>query len=296
MAAEIIDGRKIAAEIREELLPEIKSLAAKGVVPGLSVILVGDHPASTAYVRMKEKACQEVGIRSRTFRFPPDVSQKTLLDLIADLTQDQETHGILVQLPLPKQIDENTILKALPPWKDVDGFHPENRGKLATGEDTFIPCTPAGVQELLLRSGHRPEGKHVVIVGRSNIVGRPLANLLTQKKPGANATVTLCHTGTSNLDRFTKQAEILIAAMGRAQSITGDMVSPGVVIIDVGVNRVEDPKSEKGYRLVGDVEFSSASLIARAISPVPGGVGPMTIVMLLKNTIKAAKMASHIGI
>ncbi|MFQ6113266.1 MAG: bifunctional 5,10-methylenetetrahydrofolate dehydrogenase/5,10-methenyltetrahydrofolate cyclohydrolase, partial [bacterium] len=276
MQAKIIDGKKTAEEIKNSLRVRIRQLQDAGTVPGLSVILVGENPASQIYVRMKRKACDELGIHSPTLNLPADVSQTQLLNIIDELNKDQSVHGILVQLPLPKHIDERVVLHAISPSKDVDGFHPVNRGKLLLGEDTFVPCTPFGIQELLLRSGYDPGGKHVVIVGRSKIVGLPLATLLLQKKQGANATVTVCHTGTENIGQITRQADILIAAMGRPEVIKGEMVKPGAVVIDVGVNRVEDPASEKGYRLVGDVEFETASRHAKAISPVPGGVGPMT--------------------
>lgn len=288
MQAKIIDGKKTAEEIKNSLRVRIRQLQDAGTVPGLSVILVGENPASQIYVRMKRKACDELGIHSPTLNLPADVSQTQLLNIIDELNKDQSVHGILVQLPLPKHIDERVVLHAISPSKDVDGFHPVNRGKLLLGEDTFVPCTPFGIQELLLRSGYDPGGKHVVIVGRSKIVGLPLATLLLQKKQGANATVTVCHTGTENIGQITRQADILIAAMGRPEVIKGEMVKPGAVVIDVGVNRVEDPASEKGYRLVGDVEFETASRHAKAISPVPGGVGPMTIAMLMSNTVKAA--------
>lgn len=288
MEAQVIDGKKIAAEIKISLREKIQSLADSGIVPGLTVVLVGENPASQIYVRMKTKACAELGINSPTINLSSDISQTRLLNILEDLNRDNSVHGILVQLPLPNHIDEQVIITAISPEKDVDGFHPVNRGKLILGEDTFVPCTPFGIQEMLVRSGYDPYGKHVVIVGRSKIVGLPLATLLMQKKAGANATVTVCHTGTDDLGKFTKQADILIAAMGRPEIIKGDMVKPGAVVIDVGVNRVDDPNSEKGYRIVGDVEFDSAYQRAKAISPVPGGVGPMTIAMLLYNTVKAA--------
>lgn len=291
MAARIIDGKKIADDIKGEVKAEAERLKAqKGVVPGLAFILVGENAASHVYVRMKGKGCEEVGFYSVTLELPETTSEGTLLQKIEEFNRDNRIHGILVQLPLPKQISEEKAVEAVDPNKDVDGFHPTNVGLLVTGRPRFRPCTPAGVQELLLRSGIDPGGKHVVIVGRSNIVGKPLANMLSQKQPGANAVVTLCHTGTNDLSLYTKQADILIAAIGKAEAITGDMVKPGAVVIDVGINRVDDPKAKNGYRLVGDVHFESVSKVAGAISPVPGGVGPMTIAMLLKNTLEAAKM------
>lgn len=288
MKAKLIDGKKIAEEIKDSLKGKIQKLKNDGVLPKLSVVLVGENPASQIYVRMKSKACQTLGVDSPTINLSSDISQTKLLRIINELNGDDSVHGILVQLPLPEHIDEDLIIEAIYPAKDVDGFHPVNRGRLTLGEDTFIPCTPFGIQEMLLRSGFDPGGQHVVIVGRSKLVGLPLATLLMQKKEGANATVTVCHTGTDDLSKFTKQADILIAAMGRPEIITGDMVKQDAVVIDVGVNRVDDPTSEKGYRIVGDVEFESACNIARAISPVPGGVGPMTIAMLIYNTVKAA--------
>ena len=290
--AQIIDGKTISNEIREELKTEIQELKANGIIPNLVFILVGNNPASAIYVRMKGKACEKVGIKSDTIRLPESTTQTELLTQIEKLKNDESVHGILVQLPLPKHINETDILTAIPVEKDVDGFHPINKGRLASGDDTFVPCTPAGIQEMLIRSGHSPENKHVVVLGRSQIVGMPMAQLLMHKKKGANATITVCHTGTKDISFFTKQADIIIAAMGRPEVLTGDMVREGCVVIDVGTNRVDAPETEKGYRLVGDVHFESVSKKALAISPVPGGVGPMTITMVLKNTLKAAKMSS----
>lgn len=289
MSAQIIDGKEIAEQIKHEVQSEVLHLKKRGCTPHLSVVLVGENPASEIYVKMKTRTCHELGIESPTLKFPSDISQRKLLSVIHKLNEDGNVHGILVQLPLPDHINENNIIHAIAPEKDVDGFHPINRGKLMVGEDTFIPCTPAGIQQLLVRSGYDPAGRHVVIVGRSKIVGLPLAILLMQKKSGANATVTVCHTGTENLDEYTRQADILVAAMGRPQVIKGDMIKPGTVVIDVGVNRVEDSSSEKGYRIVGDVNFDEVRKKAAAITPVPGGVGPMTIAMLMYNTVKAAK-------
>jgi methylenetetrahydrofolate dehydrogenase (NADP+)/methenyltetrahydrofolate cyclohydrolase len=250
---------------------------------------VGENPASQSYVRSKGKACEEVGFFSITERMPMDTPEFVLLAKIAELNANPNIHGLLIQLPLPKHISEEEVIGAIDPRKDVDGFHPINIGKLVIGQDTFKSCTPAGIQELLIRSGNNPDGKHVVVVGRSNIVGKPIANILLQKQSGANAVVTVAHTGASDLTRFTKTADILIAAIGKAEIITGTMLKEGAVVIDVGINRVEDSSVPKGYHIVGDVHFESASKVAKAITPVPGGVGPMTIAMLLKNTLKAAK-------
>lgn len=292
MSASIIDGKAIAEQIKAEVKAETELLKkTRGVTPGLAFILVGENPASQVYVRMKGKACEEMGFFSITDRMPADTSEKVLFARIQELNDDPKIHGILVQLPLPKQIDETRVLELIKPSKDVDGFHPYNVGKLVIGEETLKPCTPAGIQELLIRSGNDPKGKHVVVVGRSNIVGKPVANILLQKQSGANAVVTVAHTGASDLRRYTRDADILIAAMGRAESITGDMLKEGVVVIDVGTNRVDDPSAKNGYRIVGDVHFESARKVAKAITPVPGGVGPMTIAMLMKNTLAAAKMS-----
>ena len=289
--AEIIDGKKIADDIKREVKEETARLKeAKSIIPGLAFILVGENPASQSYVRSKGKACEEVGFNSITERLPETTSELTLLEMIHRFNTDSKIHGLLVQLPLPKHINEQRVIEAIDPRKDVDGFHPINIGKLVIGLDTFKPCTPAGIQELLIRSGNNPSGKHVVIVGRSNIVGKPIANILFQKQAGANAVVTITHTGASDLTQFTKQADILIAAIGKPEMITGAMLKEGVVVIDVGINRIEDLSSPKGYRIVGDVHFESASKIAKAITPVPGGVGLMTVAMLLKNTLKAAQI------
>ena len=296
MAAKILDGNKVAQEMRAEKAEEIRALKEEhGITPGLAVVLVGDDPASQVYVRNKGRACEQVGIRSDTYRFPADYPEEELLGLISKLNDDPEVHGILVQLPLPEHIDEEKVLYAIDPNKDVDGFHPVNVGKLMIGKPGFLPCTPHGIQQLLLRSGIEIEGKHVVVVGRSNIVGKPVAMILVQKQKGANATVTLCHTGTKDLGYHTRQADILIVAAGRPKTVTADMVKEGAVVVDVGVNRVEDPSSKRGYRLVGDVDFDSVKEKASAITPVPGGVGPMTITMLLRNTIDAAKRAHGIA-
>ena len=283
-----IDGKQISAEIRSEVAAEVAKLKAAGVEPGLAVILVGDNPASVSYVTAKERACVEVGIRSFPIRMAADTSEEVLLAEIERLNQDSAVHGILVQLPLPKHIDESAVIRAISPEKDVDGFHPISLGKMVLGEDTFLPCTPHGIIQLLIRSGVETSGKHVVVVGRSNIVGKPVANLLIQKAAGANATVTICHTGTKDIASFTRQADILIVAAGRPNTVTADMVKPGVVVIDVGVNRIEDATKKNGFRLVGDVDYPAISEIADKITPVPGGVGPMTIAMLMANTAKSA--------
>ncbi|MGD0992715.1 MAG: bifunctional methylenetetrahydrofolate dehydrogenase/methenyltetrahydrofolate cyclohydrolase FolD [Gemmatimonadales bacterium] len=293
MSATIIDGTAIGRQIREELKAEVAELRKRGVVPGLTVVLVGEDPASHVYVRMKGKAADELGMKSDTIRLPADTPERELLALLDRLNADRAVHGILVQLPLPGHMDSSKVLLRMMPEKDVDGFHPVNVGKLVIGDHTgFRPCTPAGVQELLIRSGADPGGKHVVVVGRSLIVGRPVANILMQKEKGANATVTIAHTGTRDLAGITRQGEILVVAAGRPEVITGDMIRPGAVVIDVGVNRVEDPKAEKGYRLVGDVKFSEAKEVASKITPVPGGVGPMTIALLMRNTVQAARQSA----
>jgi methylenetetrahydrofolate dehydrogenase (NADP+)/methenyltetrahydrofolate cyclohydrolase len=276
--------------MRAELASDVEALTAKGVTPGLTVVLVGEDPASQVYVRMKGKACEKLGMKSETIRMPMETTEDELLAVIERLNGDDSVHGILVQLPLPDQIDERRVLHSLRPDKDVDGFHPVNIGKVAIGDPTgFRPCTPYGVQQMLIRSGTEISGAHVVIVGRSNIVGRPMASLLLHKGEGGNATVTVCHSRTKNLSGVTREADILIAAIGRAEFVKGDWVKPGAVVIDVGVNRVDDPSTEKGYRLVGDVDFEAAKDVASAITPVPGGVGPMTITMLLYNTVQAAR-------
>jgi methylenetetrahydrofolate dehydrogenase (NADP+)/methenyltetrahydrofolate cyclohydrolase len=289
MSAQIIDGKKIAQQMREELKEEVEKLRSKGIVPGLGVVLVGQDPASQSYVRSKERACEKIGIYSDDNRLPAETTQEELLNLIEKMNEDDKIHGILVQLPLPEQIDEQAVLLAVDPNKDVDGFHPVNIGKMVVGQEAFLPCTPHGVIQLLIKSGVKIEGSHAVIVGRSNIVGKPLANLLIQKAPNRNATVTICHTRTKNIAEHTIQADILIAAAGRPNTITADMVKEGAVVIDVGVNRVEDSTKEKGYRLVGDVDFEGVKEKASLITPVPGGVGPMTITMLLYNTVESAK-------
>lgn len=289
MTAEIIDGRVISEQVLKELAPRVANLKLKGIKPSLAVILVGENPSSASYVRSKEKACQKVGISSVVHRLPDSVKQKELIDLVKKLNADSGVHGILVQLPLPKHIDELSVIDSVLPAKDVDGFSPLNVGKLLAGQDCFVPCTPLGVIELLNRSGHSPEGKHVVIIGRSNIVGKPLAALLIQKKKGANATVTICHSATINLASITKQADILVAAVGKPGFVTADMVRLGSVVIDVGMNSIPDISSKSGHRLVGDVDFDAVKEVAGALTPVPGGVGLMTVAMLITNTVKAAE-------
>jgi len=295
MSAQIISGKAISEEIRAELSARVAALAAEGVTPGLATVLVGENPASQMYVGMKNKAASAMGLHSRQITLPSDTPEAELLGVVQGLNADQGIHGILVQLPLPDHIDEGKIIEAIHPSKDVDGFHPMSVGRLATDSgDFFAPCTPAGVIEMLMRSGHDPAGKHVVIVGRSNLVGRPMASLLLRKGRGGNATVTVCHSRTADLGAVTRLADILVVAMGRPESITGDMVGPGAVVIDVGTHRVDDPTSEKGYRVCGDVLFDEVKEIASAISPSPGGVGPMTITMLLSNTVKSATLAAGV--
>ena len=297
MGAQIISGSDIADEIRAEIKESVKRLKeGSDVTPGLATVLVGENPASQMYVGMKNKAAADLGINSRQITLAVDTSEDELLGVVAGLNADPWIHGILVQLPLPDHIDEGKVLEAIHPSKDVDGFHPINVGRLATDSgDFFAPCTPAGVIEMLTRSGHDPSGKNVVVVGRSNIVGRPLAALLLRKAVGGNATVTVCHSRTADLGSVTRGAEILIVAMGRPEMITAEMVAPGAVVIDVGTNRVDDPSRDKGYRVCGDVLFDDVTKVAGAISPVPGGVGPMTITMLLANTVKAASLRAASG-
>jgi methylenetetrahydrofolate dehydrogenase (NADP+)/methenyltetrahydrofolate cyclohydrolase len=292
MTARIIDGKQVAAEIRAELRDEISKLKTRGVVPGLGVILVGDDPASQSYVTGKERACAEIGIYSDDNRLPASTSQDELVALVGRMNANPRIHGILVQLPLPKPLDESEVLLAIHPDKDADGLHPVNLGRMVLGEKAFLSCTPHGVVQLLVRSGVTIDGAHVVIVGRSNLVGKPLANMLIQKSPTGNGTVTVCHTRTKNLAHYTRQADILIAAIGRPGTITADMVKDGAVVIDVGVSRVDDATKKAGYRLVGDVDFDAVKEKASLITPVPGGVGPMTITMLLYNTVEAARRAA----
>jgi len=280
--------------MQAELKAEVAKLKQQNIVPGLGVILVGEDPASQSYVLAKERACADMGIYSDDNHLPAETSQDELMALVDKMNKDPKINGILVQLPLPEGLDESQVLLAIDPAKDVDGFHPMNVGKMVVGERAFVPCTPHGIIQLLIRSGVTIEGAEVVIVGRSNLVGKPLANMLIQKKPNANATVTVCHTRTKDLSSHTKQADIIIAAAGRPNTVTAEMIKEGAVVIDVGVNRIEDSTKKRGYRLVGDVDFEAVKEKASLISPVPGGVGPMTITMLLYNTVESARLAAGI--
>ena len=294
MTAKILDGKALAEDIRGEVAVGVAEMQQKhGVTPGLAAVLVGDDPASAIYVRNKRRACDEVGMVSDTILLPADSTNEQVLECIHKLNNDSNFHGILVQLPLPSQIDERLIIESLDPHKDVDGLHPFNVGKLVQGRADFVPGTPAGIQQLLVRNGHDPEGANVVVCGRSDIVGKPMALLLMQRTEGANATVTVCHTRTKDMAELTRQADILVAAIGRPNSITADMVKEGAVVIDVGINRVDDDSRKRGYRLEGDVDFAAVSEKASAITPVPGGVGPMTIAMLLVNTLTATRISIH---
>jgi len=295
MPAQIIDGHVIAQQVREEVAGRVDALKSRGVEPGLVVVLVGDDPASVSYVRGKTRDAAAIGMRSETLRLGAEVSQDRLLGVLQELNDNPGWHGILVQLPLPAHIDERAVIAAIMPEKDVDGLHPVNVGRLFRGEPGFISCTPHGVIQMLLRTGHDPAGKHAVVCGRSNLVGKPLAGLLMQKRTGGNATVTVCHTGTPDLAVHTRQADILIAAMGKAGAITADMVREGAVVIDVGVNAVPDATKKSGQRLVGDVDFETVAEKVAAISKVPGGVGPMTRAMLLWNTVIAAAGGPEAG-
>jgi len=290
MTAEIISGKDVAQTIRAELSAEVAELKHKhGIVPGLCTVLVGEDPASVSYVTAKGKACADLGMKSSHHELPAETSEDELLKLVDQLNHDDEVHGILVQLPLPKHINESKVLLAIDPNKDVDGFHPVNVGRLVIGEELFPPCTPAGIQELIVRSGTPTAGAEVVIVGRSNIVGKPIAIMMLQKKAGANATVTVCHTRTRDMAAHTKRADILIVAAGKQNAVTAEMVKPGATVIDVGVNRIGFTSSGKA-KLVGDVDFEAVKEVAGKITPVPGGVGPMTITMLMRNTVRAAKL------
>ena len=293
MTAQILDGNQLAAELHTEVADGVSQLAQiSGVTPGLAAVLVGDDPASAVYVRNKARACAAAEIFSETFNVAATSSQDELHALIDRLNGDPRFHGILLQLPLPNHLDEAAAIERIDPIKDVDGLHPISQGRMLQGEPTFLPCTPAGVQQVLLRSGYDPAGKHVVIVGRSNIVGKPLAALLMQRNSGGNATVTVCHTRTRDLPDVTRQADILVAAMGVPGAIGAEMVRPGAVVIDVGINRVDDPSRRRGYRLVGDVDFDPVAAKADAITPVPGGIGPMTVAMLISNTLHAARTSA----
>lgn len=286
----IIDGTLIARQVREEVARDVAALTARGVRPGLTVVLVGDDPASTVYVRSKEKASNEAGMHGATLRLPRETAQAELLAVVDDLNADPAVHGILVQMPLPRHIDADVVIRRIDPSKDVDGFHPENVGELAIGGGRgFVPCTPAGVIELLVRSGVRTEAAECVVLGRSGIVGRPMATLLARDARGGNATVTICHSRTRGVAAHTRRADILVAAIGRPRFVTADMVKPGAVVIDVGINRVDDASAKSGHRLVGDVDFEAVRPIAALTTPVPGGVGPMTIAMLLRNTVTASQ-------
>ena len=289
MPAKILDGKQLAATMRADIAKQVAELKAKHqITPGLGVILIGADPASTSYVTAKEKACEEAGMYSEDVRVPAETTQTEALALVQKMNADPRIHGILVQLPLPKHIDEAAVINAIAPEKDVDGFTPINVGRMMIGETCFLPCTPNGVIQMLLSAGVETSGKHAVVIGRSNIVGKPVAHLLMRKAKGGNATVTVCHTGTKDLATFTKQADILVVAAGRPNTVTGEMIKPGAVVIDVGVNRVPDATKKNGFRLVGDVDFDSATQVASLITPVPGGVGPMTITMLLYNTLESA--------
>jgi len=291
LPAELIDGRAIAKRVRGEAAERAKKLITRGVRPGLAVVLVGEDPASVVYTTSKGKAAEEAGMYSLNIKLPADITQADLLQRVDALNADPKVHGILVQMPLPKHIDPDTVIRRIDPAKDVDGFHPVNVGKMLIGErDGFIPCTPAGIQVMLRESGVRTPGKRCVIIGRSNIVGKPMAALMMQDNENANCTVTVCHRHTENLREQTCAADILIAAAGRARIVTGDMVKPGAVVIDVGTNRIDDATAKSGSRLVGDVDFESVRQVASKITPVPGGVGPMTIAMLIANTVRAAEM------
>jgi methylenetetrahydrofolate dehydrogenase (NADP+)/methenyltetrahydrofolate cyclohydrolase len=293
LPAELIDGVAIAKSIRDEVTIQVAKLVARGITPGLAVVLVGEDPASEVYVRNKGRGSDEVGMHSVTIKMPAATTQQELLTEVKRLNEDGAIHGILVQMPLPKHIDPEVVIRTILPEKDVDGFHPVNVGKNLIGDrDGFVPCTPAGVQEMLARSGTVTKGKECVIVGRSNIVGKPMMALMVQPAPNANATVTVCHSATQDLKEHTLRADILIVAAGKPKMVTGDMVKEGAVVIDVGINRVADASTKSGYRLVGDVDFEGARARASRITPVPGGVGPMTIAMLLKNTVRAAEQSA----
>jgi len=293
MTAKLLDGKQLAAKMRAEIAITVDELRKQSnIAPGLGVILVGDNPASRSYVTAKERACAEAGIYSDECCLPAGIAQDDLLREVARMNKDPLIHGILVQLPLPAHISENAIINAIAPEKDVDGFTPINVGRMLIDEPCYLPCTPHGVIQMLLRAGVETKGRHAVVVGRSNIVGKPVAHLLMRKAAGGNATVTVCHTGTTNLGAFTHQADILVVAAGRPQTVTGDMIKPGATVIDVGVNRIPDANTKSGFRLVGDVDFASAAKVAGLITPVPGGVGPMTITMLLHNTLQAAQRAA----
>ena len=294
MTAKVIDGVAMAAEIRAEVAEGVAEMKARhGVTPGIAVVLVGDDPASAVYVRNKNRAATEAGMMAGVYRLPAEATQDQVLAQVSEVNEDPRFHGMIVQLPLPDQVSEEAVIETIHPQKDVDGLHPENMGMLMAGMPRFVPGTPAGVQQMLIRSGYDPSGRHVVICGRSNIVGKPLANLLMQRLEGSNATVTVCHTRTRDLTGLTRQADVIVAAMGVPEFVTGDMVKDGVIAVDVGINRVDAPERRRGYKLVGDIHYESVAERAAAITPVPGGVGPMTIAMLLSNTLKAARRSVH---
>ena len=296
MHAKLLDGKQLAAEMRADIAGQVAALKKQtGITPGLGVILIGDDPASSSYVTAKEKACAEAGMFSQDVRLPAGTTQEEVLSLVRGMNGDPRIHGILVQLPLPKHICEAAVINAIAPEKDVDGFTPLNVGRMMIGASCFLPCTPHGVIQMLLKAGVQTSGRHAVVVGRSNIVGKPVAHLLMRKAEGGNATVTVCHTGTRDLAAFTRQADILVVAAGHPGTVTGDMIKPGAVVIDVGVNRVPDSSKRNGFRLVGDVDFDSAKEAASLLTPVPGGVGPMTITMLLYNTLDAARRTCEGG-
>jgi methylenetetrahydrofolate dehydrogenase (NADP+)/methenyltetrahydrofolate cyclohydrolase len=296
MSARILDGAAVAAEIRAEVAEQVKTLVGAGIMPGLAVVIVGDDPASQIYVKSKGQACHEAGMLSETVRLPAETTEAELLAVVDRLNADPTIHGFITQLPLPKHIDSGKVLLRISPSKDVDGFHPVNVGKLSVGDPTaFRPATPFGVQQMLVRLGIETRGAHAVILGRSNIVGKPMASLLLQDSPGGNATVTVCHSRSRDLPSITRQADILIVAIGKPGFVTRDMVKPGAVVVDIGINRVTDASHPRGYRVVGDVDFEAVAEVASAITPVPGGVGKMTIAMLLSNTLQAAKAVGRLG-
>jgi methylenetetrahydrofolate dehydrogenase (NADP+)/methenyltetrahydrofolate cyclohydrolase len=293
LPADLIDGVAIAKRVRARVAEDAAALKARGIVPGLTVVLVGEDPASAVYVASKEKACKEAGMNGETIRLAAVTPEADLLEVIVRLNADRAVHGILVQMPVPRHIDAQKVIRRIDPLKDVDGFHPVNAGKVLIGDaDGFAPCTPAGVQAMLIESGVDTSGKEAVILGRSTIVGKPMAALLIQSGKGADCTVTICHSRSRDLAAHTRRADILIAAIGKAEMVTADMVKPGAIVIDVGINRVDDPTAKKGYRIVGDVKFDEVSQVASKITPVPGGVGPMTIAMLLANTVRAARLTA----
>lgn len=297
MQAKIIDGRKISDQIKNEIKASVeKNFLPINVRPGLAAVILGDDPASHVYVNSKRKACEYIGFHSDVFNFPSDISEMEVIELIEKLNRDDKFHGILVQQPIPPHINQKRINLVIDPNKDVDGFHPVNFGRLLAGDECFVPCTPAGIIELLKRYKIETVGKHVVVLGRSNIVGKPISALLIQKSPNANSTVTICHSATKNIGEFSRSADILIAAIGQPEFVTANMVSENCVVVDVGINRIEDPSVEKKYRLVGDVNYSEVSKKVEFITPVPGGVGPMTIAMLLKNTLIAASKFYNINL